>query len=160
MWETLKDTVGKVAPVAAGLLGGPGAGIAVRTIAKALGTDEDPEQIVKAIQTDPTASLKLRQVEADLEKTLISTRGDVVKAEAKGESWLQRNWRPVTMLSMVGLIGAQWLGLADTALTEAQTLELYGLVKLGLTGYVIGRSAEKITKTATGSGIIEKLLRK
>lgn len=160
MWETLKDTVGKVAPVAAGLLGGPAAGAAVKMIADAIGSDEDPEEIVKALKTDPTAALKLKELESDLEKTRITARGKVIEAEAKGESWLQRNWRPLTMLSFVGLIGSHWYGFTAENLTETQILSMFELVKIGLGGYVIGRSAEKITKTVSGTGIAEKVMKK
>ena len=28
---------------------------------------------------------------------LLDSQGRIVEAEAKGQSWLQRNWRPITM---------------------------------------------------------------
>lgn len=73
---------------------------------------------------------------------------DVVKAEAQGTSWLQRNWRPITMLIFVGLITARVFGYTSPNLSPSEYLELWGLMKLGLGGYVIGRSAEKIVSTA------------
>lgn len=81
-----------------------------------------------------------------LKETLIEKRGDAVKAEIEGESWLQRSWRPLVMLLMTGLIGAYWLGVTPD-LPQYAVERMYGLVKLGLGGYVIGRSAEKITRT-------------
>ncbi len=69
---------------------------------------------------------------------------DIVKAEAQGESWLQRSWRPILMLTFAALIVARWFGLAAPGLTEAEYLKLWSIVELGLGGYVIGRSAEKI----------------
>ena len=39
-------------------------------------------------------------------------------------------------------------------------LSLFGLIKLGLGGYVIGRSAEKITKEISGSGLLGNILSK
>jgi hypothetical protein len=70
----------------------------------------------------------------------------VIIAEAKGDSWLQRNWRPVTMLTFAGLVVAHWLGWTAENLTEAEILALLNIVKVGLGGYVVGRSVEKAVK--------------
>ncbi|WP_444917636.1 3TM-type holin [Microbulbifer sp. JMSA003] len=80
----------------------------------------------------------------DLEELKAATQ--VITAEASGESWLQRNWRPVTMLTFVGLIVAHWVGWTAENLSEDQTLALLEIVKIGLGGYVVGRSAEKAMK--------------
>lgn len=71
---------------------------------------------------------------------------DVIVAEAQGESWLQRNWRPLTMLSFVTLIAAHWLGFTAPNLSEPQILALMDIVQVGIGGYVVGRSAEKVMK--------------
>lgn len=69
---------------------------------------------------------------------------DNVKAEAAGESWLQRNWRPMTALTFVGLVTAYWFGYAAPNLPQTSVQELFQLVKLCLGGYTMGRTAEKI----------------
>lgn len=46
------------------------------------------------------------------------------------------------MLTFVALIVARWLGWSEPNLAEA--LKLWDIVEIGLGGYVIGRSAEKI----------------
>lgn len=76
----------------------------------------------------------------------LKAAASVLTAEITGESWLQRNWRPITMLTFVGLVVAHWLGYTAENLTEEQTLALLGIVKTGLGGYVLGRSAEKAVK--------------
>jgi hypothetical protein len=48
------------------------------------------------------------------------------------------------MLTFAGLIVARWFGWAAPNLSEAEYLKLWSIVELGLGGYVIGRSAEKI----------------
>ena len=48
------------------------------------------------------------------------------------------------MLTFLALIVNHWLGIYPTNVTEAQSLELMSIIKIGLGGYVIGRSAEKI----------------
>lgn len=73
----------------------------------------------------------------------------IILAEAGGESWLQRNWRPLTMLWFVALVGAYWLGFAPDYLVNNPSVvsDLFGIVQVGLGGYVVGRSAEKIVDT-------------
>lgn len=79
-----------------------------------------------------------------LEQQLVSSREKMATAEANGHSWLQRNWRPLTMLSFVGLMAAHWLGFTAPGLTEAERLALMDIINLGLTGYIVGRSVEKV----------------
>lgn len=89
----------------------------------------------------------------DIQSGLLSYQGkelqaaaNIIMAEANGDSWLQRNWRPVTMLTFAGLVVAHWLGYTAENLTEGVVLALLGIVKVGLGGYVIGRSVEKAVK--------------
>lgn len=70
----------------------------------------------------------------------------IITAEANGESWLQRNWRPMLMLWFAGLVGAHWLGFTPDNLGEETIIMLLSIVKVGIGGYVVGRSAEKVTK--------------
>lgn len=69
---------------------------------------------------------------------------EVVKTEAASQHWLAANWRPLTMLTFVSLICARWMGWTAPGMTESEYLSIYDLIKIGLGGYVVGRSAEKI----------------
>ena len=71
---------------------------------------------------------------------------DIIVAEAKGDSWLQRSWRPISMLFMLGLVGAHWLGFTAPNISDEVILKLLNIVQVGLGGYVLGRSGEKIAK--------------
>lgn len=75
------------------------------------------------------------------EQKQLTLQADIVKAEAQGHSWLQRNWRPITMLTFLVLVVCDSFGLLTFRLSQ----EAWALLKIGLGGYVIGRSAEKIT---------------
>lgn len=93
-----------------------------------------------------------KKIEAEVQKELITNTHNefqaaakIVLAEAQG-SWLKGNWRPLTMLIFVGLICAHWLGFTPDNLSEAEVLELMDLVQIGLGGYVLGRSAEKVSE--------------
>jgi len=76
----------------------------------------------------------------------------IINTEAASKHWLAANWRPLTMLFFVGLIGARWFGFVPEGMSEAEYLSIYDLVKIGLGGYVVGRSAEKIAP-----GLMDKM---
>jgi hypothetical protein len=105
-------------------------------------------EILKKFIPDPQAQaeaqLKLMEMAQKGELEELSHRAGIVKAEAESEHWLVATWRPVLMLTFGGLIVARWFGFAAPNLTEAEYLKLWGIVELGIGGYVIGRSAEKI----------------
>ncbi|WP_027366948.1 3TM-type holin [Desulfocurvibacter africanus] len=74
------------------------------------------------------------------ETQLMDARSKAIAAEAAGHGWLQRNWRPLTMLTFLCLIIADCLGYLSTPLPT----RVWDIIELGLGGYVIGRSAEKV----------------
>ena len=84
--------------------------------------------------------------EADITKAAAS----VVMAEVQGEGWLQRSWRPMLMVWFALLVGAYWFGATPPNLSEARVEDLFDLVKIGVGGYVVGRSGEKIAKHLKG----------
>jgi len=87
-----------------------------------------------------TASLV--QNSAEIEKSAAA----VVLAEAKSDNFLVSSWRPITALIFVALIVARWLGWTAPGMTEAEYLEVYGIIKIMIGGYVISRGAEKGVK--------------
>lgn len=74
----------------------------------------------------------------------------IITAEAQGESWLQRNWRPILMLWFAGLVGAHWLGFTPDNMDISVVNSLLDIVQVGIGGYVLGRSGEKIVKAYKG----------
>lgn len=78
-------------------------------------------------------------------------QAEIVKAEAQSEHWIVAAWRPVLMLTFGGLIVARWLGWSAPNITEAEVLKLWSIVELGLGGYVIGRSVEKVVPAIAGA---------
>ena len=84
-----------------------------------------------------------------LERERLMAQAAIVSAEAGGASWLQRNWRPITMLSFLGLVIADAFGMLAFRLADQAWL----LLQIGLGGYVVGRSVEKISPQITnGNG--------
>lgn len=80
----------------------------------------------------------------DYEAKLAELKTSIITTEANSQSWITRNWRPLTMLTFVALLVLRWLGLTDATVPEAVEVELMQLIKIGLGGYVVGRSAEKV----------------
>lgn len=97
----------------------------------------DPAEAAKA-QQDMMMALLSQQ------SALNAAAADIIKAEAQSEHWLAACWRPILMLTFGALIVARWLGWSAPGIAEAEVLKLWDIVQLGLGGYVIGRSAEKI----------------
>lgn len=76
----------------------------------------------------------------DYETKLLASQSSIIIAEASGQSWMQRSWRPITMLTFLGLVVCDSFGwLANPLAAEAWTL-----LQIGLGGYVTGRSIEKV----------------
>ena len=110
----------------------------------------DPENELKRIELQQALQAAVLERTSEIEKAA----AEVVKAEAQGQNWLQRAWRPITMLVFVALIVARWLGWSAPNLTEAEALKLWDIVEIGLGGYVIGRTAEKVLP-----GLVDSLKR-
>ena len=71
---------------------------------------------------------------------------EVVLAEANG-NWLQRSWRPILMLSFGFIvIYVKFIAPLFSLTIPPLEVEFWSLLKLGIGGYVVGRSGEKIMK--------------
>ena len=89
------------------------------------------------------------------ETSLVAASRDIVVAEAQSESWLARNWRPMIMLSFGAILANNYIlvpwimafGIETVAVLEIPD-GMWGLLTVGLGGYVVGRTLEK-----TGSGL-------
>jgi hypothetical protein len=78
----------------------------------------------------------------DLQSQLLLAQKDIIVAEAQGGPWIQKSWRPVTMLTFLGLVVLDSFGWLASPLAK----EAWTLLQIGLGGYVVGRSIEKTAK--------------
>jgi uncharacterized membrane protein len=119
--------------------------------------------IIDKIIPDPQAAMeaKLKLVELTQAGELKSLEGQIaiITAEASSQHWLTANWRPITMLVFVFIIANNYILYPYLSLfwNAAPALEIppdmWGLLKIGLGGYVLGRSAEKaVTAWKTPKG--------
>nr|WP_067289831.1 3TM-type holin [Marinobacterium profundum] len=82
---------------------------------------------------------ELSQTLIEYESKLLAAKSSVIIAEAQGQSWLQRSWRPITMLTFLVLVVLDTMGLTAFRLSD----QAWTLLQIGLGGYVVGRSVEK-----------------
>ena len=103
------------------------------TIDKTIDNKADAEKMKQQIQQQ-LLSGQLKELEA---------QATIITAEAKG-GWLQRNWRPLLMITFAGLVVAHWFGFTAPNIPESVQNSLLNIVMIGVGGYVVGRSGEKI----------------
>ena len=91
----------------------------------------------------------IKQILIEKQLELQKMQTEIIVTEAKG-NWLQRSWRPILMLAFGFIvIYVKFIApLFDLKIPELEN-EFWNLLQLGIGGYVIGRSAEKISKNVT-----------
>ncbi len=90
------------------------------------------------------------------QKNILDAQRDLISTEMKGSA-MQRNWRPALMWVIIAIIANNYLlapflnhivlyfGAEDKLLPILELPDkLFNLMSIGLGGYVVGRSAEKI----------------
>ena len=90
--------------------------------------------------------------------TVVKGQVQIIVAEAQGSSWLQRNWRPLIMAEFGVIIFNNYILAPYAGMIWGDSYEvmlkippeMWSLLKLGLSGYIVGRSVEKI---ASGDGL-------
>ncbi|NSW85488.1 MAG: hypothetical protein HPY84_04105 [Syntrophobacteraceae bacterium] len=74
----------------------------------------------------------------------IDARAQIIAAEARGKSRLQRNWRPLLMLTFTYIIAHNYIISPMFSLPRLDIPpDMWELLKLGMGGYIVGRSIEK-----------------
>lgn len=82
----------------------------------------------------------LQEKELQLQKM----QTDIILSESKG-NWIQRSWRPILMLAFgFIIIYCKFLALLFSLPVPDLEPEFWNLLQLGIGGYVVGRSGEKI----------------
>jgi len=110
-------------------------------------------KVVDKIFPDPekaaAAKLEVLKMQQNGELTEFQEAAKIITAEASSSNWLTSSWRPITMLVFVVIIANNYILYPYLQLffhTGAElTLppDMWALLKIGLGGYVVGRSLEK-----------------
>ena len=120
----------------------------------------------KVLPGDTEETKQLRQnAEVELAKIALSgelsplmAQAEIVKAEVSSPNRWTSGWRPTLMYIIIAIIGLNYLIfplisiIFKISLTLELPSELWTLMEIGLGGYVVGRSAEKVVQTYTNRG--------
>jgi len=104
------------------------------------------------------AAHELRLAMMEHEETAQQVARDVVVAEAKSEHWITSAWRPIVMLMFAVMIGNNFIiapyldAFFGTSVMFDMPDQAWGLLSVGLGGYVVGRSGEKIARELRKKG--------
>jgi hypothetical protein len=83
----------------------------------------------------------------------------VISAEAASSNKLTSSWRPMLMYTFMAIIANNYIlapylqAMFHFGLQLQIPPDMWELLKLGVGGYVVGRSVEKATTALTGSGV-------
>ncbi len=113
--------------------------------------------IVKEAIPDPDkkaeAENKVRLALLENTKQIEASASQIILAEAKSESWIASSWRPILMFNITLIVSVNYLIFPLIEVATGSKLmiplpdELWTLLTVGVGGYVVGRSGEKVAKT-------------
>jgi len=112
---------------------GPVAGAVFKTIDKVVDNKGEADKLKAKVQEKIIAG-ELAELEG---------AAKTIQIEAQG-GFLQRNWRPIMMLVFAGLMVAHWFGFTAPNIPESVQNSLLNIILVGIGGYTVGRSAEKV----------------
>tara|TARA_R110000803_G_scaffold34529_1_gene75304 strand:- start:2319 stop:2711 length:393 start_codon:yes stop_codon:yes gene_type:complete len=107
------------------------------------------DKLIPDPQAKLEANLKLIALQQEGGLKELESAMNVIVAESKSGHWVVAAWRPITMLVFVAIIANNYLIYPylslfwDTAPLLELPPDLWELLKIGLGGYVVGRSVEK-----------------
>lgn len=121
-WIDIKEKVAQVAPLAGALLGGPAGGAIGGLVAAALGVENTPNAVSRAVVADPDAAIKLRRMEHEHERELQALHLEAettrmreinatMRAELQHDGWYKSGWRPAIGWVTAFAFGALMLAL-------------------------------------------------
>ena len=117
-----------------------------------LHTSKEEKMVLQAKFMELQTAMAVNALE--YEKAIIESKKEIIVAEAKGQSWIQRNWRPILMLTIVAIVFNNYVlfpylsMFTDKAVMLKLPNGLWALMTTGVGGYIVGRSAEKIVPGA------------
>jgi len=128
----------------------------VTDLIDSLHTSEEEKIKAKAALMDASKEIELGTLE--YAGKLAEHRAKIILSETQG-GWLQRNWRPILMMTAIVIIANNYIFFPYASIwtEKVAVMELpdglWTLLSLGVTGYVVGRSAEKaVEKWKDSSG--------
>ncbi len=120
-------------------------GVQVDKVVDSIGNTID--KIVTNKEEKLTLRNELTKTLMDFNTTIVNAQKEVILAEATGNK-LQRIWRPLVMLTFAAVVVLAVF--MDVKLNDVPD-QFWNLLKIGIGGYVAGRTLEKTTDIATSN---------
>lgn len=98
------------------------------------------EDKVKLQMAQLEAGMAAATASQNYEAELLDGQQKVIAAEASSGNLLTSSWRPITMLTFLALVVADSFGWLHSPLAP----QAWTLLQIGLGGYTVGRSVEKV----------------
>lgn len=156
IWSDIADIVGEIAPTLGTILGGPVGGAAGALVAKVIGCVTTPDAVARAIQTNPDAAVKIKELEVQeavtiaqlkaahdaavlaAETSQVQAINTTIQTEAASHYWLEANWHAIGCLWALGLVTGIYfvlslLHIPNPAVPESAWLMIGAI--LGVTGW-------------------------
>ena len=111
------------------------------------------KEAIPAPDKKAEAENKVRLALLENTKQIEASASQIILAEAKSESWIASSWRPILMFNITLIVSVNYLIFPLIEVATGSKLmiplpdELWTLLTVGVGGYVVGRSGEKVAKT-------------
>jgi hypothetical protein len=155
--KTFGPLLSQVAPTIATALGGPLAGVAVKTLSNALlghegGSEDDvkvalenasPEQLAAVKQIDADFKVRMKELDIDLERISAGDRDSARKMQTQTNDWIPRLLAVMITLGFFGILVWMLIHGMPTSGTEALLMMLgaLGTAWTGVINFYYGSSA-------------------
>jgi len=133
--------------------------------------------VVSGIGSVVSTIMGFKRDQADIIQSALGTLGDVSASDASREqavaqiissemmsgSWMAINWRPILMFVCMGIVISYWWGYVPPHFNGPMSPmmeELFGLIKIGMGGYIASRGLEKIINSLSLSSVLRKFIEK
>ena len=133
-----------------------GAITAIGPIAKMIGGIVDKAIPDKDLKEKLKHELNAQLINGDHEELIAKSK--IVQAEASSKHWLTATWRPALMWICIIVIANNYIISPILNATFGTSLELtipdpmWNLLTIGVSGYIVGRSGEKIAQNWQSKG--------
>lgn len=125
-------------------------------------SDEERQKALNTLEEIKVkAKNKERELSLEFEKELtkrVEQRASIIKAEAIAESYIQRNWRPITMLVFTFIIANNFIlapyieALFGVSLNVQELPEkMWNLLTIGMGGYIGALGVKKVVESSKWS---------
>ena len=86
---------------------------------------------------------QLAQAAIDAEAAKVKASAEIISSENASGNWLASSWRPLTMYVFLAFLVSAWFGYVPPHMPDVMLVEIFSLIKIGLGGYIGGRTIEK-----------------